>query len=168
MRPWTLCVVALLLGACSDDEVDPQPDGGSSCKNPALAALSKSEKTWKGLAADGGDAYWYERENCVVNSPKGEIFVVQVEGGKAREVSSSSIERDACEVTLNAYADFGASSFEQLYAKCRALLERECTASFATDERGVLRTCRWEDETNCFDNCGEGVHIRRWEFGQSP
>jgi hypothetical protein len=170
---WSLlCALwMLLLTACSDDEdpaqPKPKPDAGETC-NPHLAELTKSEKVWKQLVAEGGDDYWYEHENCLINSPDGQTFLVQVEGGKARKLSDRVIERDECEVTLNAYGGFGAVSFEQHYAMCRMLLAQECTANFATDVRGVLRTCQWEDHGDCFDNCGEGVHIRRWDFGQAP
>ena len=169
MRLRTLGVLAVLLGACSDGDADPKPDGGTQCENPHLDALHESEKAWKRLAAEGGDVYWYEHENCVWNAPEGQTFLVQVEGGKARTSSSQSIERDECQEMLNAYDPFPSSSFEKLYARCRELLERECDASFAADDRDVLRTCQWEaPEPECFDNCGEGVHIRRWDFGQAP
>jgi hypothetical protein len=170
MKRPALCVLLALLGACSDDDEDPKPlpDAGETCKSPGLAALVASEKRWKALAADGGNDYWYEHENCLINAPQGQVFVVQVEAGKPRDESSRDIERSECEITLNALGSVEASTFEQLYAMCHDLFDKACDTEFVADDRGVLRTCRWEDTKHCFDNCGEGVHIRHWDFGQAP
>lgn len=168
MKLATTCAVVLLLAACSDDDADPKPDAGEeACTNPNLAALKQSEKRWKELAADGGDTYWYEHENCVINSPDGHTYTIQVEADKASSVGHKAIDRGDCDMTLNALESFD-GAFEKLYSECRKLLERECDAKFATDDKGVIRTCQWENTKGCADNCGEGVHILRWDFGTAP
>jgi hypothetical protein len=167
MKRPTLFILVVLVAACSADQHE-LPDGGEICKTPQLAALIASEKRWKTLAAKGGDDYWYEHERCSSNALQGSLLVVQVEAGEPREHGMSSIEQSECELELNVYESLGAKTFEELYAMCRKLLEQHCGARFVADDRGVLRTCQWEYTDNCLDNCGEGVHLRRWGFGQAP
>jgi hypothetical protein len=112
-----------------------------------------------------GSTYWYEEENCLVNSLNGDVTLVQVMSGSARVVSRRSIPRSECQSQVNRYDTFVPKSFEQLYLDCRALLEGSCAASARTDERDVLQSCTAPGDSDCLDNCGEGFSLRRWDFG---
>ena len=170
-----MCLAMLLmLAACSrhpSTRVDAGSggDGGGACENPLLAELDRSTEAWGSLAADGGGAtYWYEELNCAPNSPEGTISVIQVSDGVASKVGERTIPQEDCEFQVNRYESFTAKTFEELYAECRALLERDCRAIFGDDDRDLLRGCYGEGPDNCFDNCGEGFYILRWALGMAP
>lgn len=158
-----LCRMGLsLLCGCSDaaDTI--------GCNQASLAALDESAKTWSSLAASRGKTYWYVEENCAPNMPLGNVTVVEVRDGTATTVRREQIDPAQCQASINRYADHVPATFEQIEASCRSLLQRECDAVFESDERGVLRSCSWVGSDDCDDNCGEGIHIRAWDFGSAP
>lgn len=133
------------------------------------AAVRASLERWRALRKAEGSRYWYEEENCATNvasGAAGTVRTVQVGQDGAEQVKLREIERDECEAQVNRYEDFEPQTFEQLYATCKELVTRECDATFVTDDQGIVRTCTWDkDDNKCFDNCGQGFHIRRRGFG---
>lgn len=150
--------------------------GGGDAPKGACAKISASVRAslerWQALRKAEGSRYWYDAENCrtnIVGGPAGTVRTVQVGPDGAEQVKLRDIGRDECEQLVNRYEDFQAQTFEQLYATCKELVARECDATFETDDQGVVRTCAWEgDDNECFDNCGQGFHLRRRGFGAAP
>jgi hypothetical protein len=105
---------------------------------------------------------------CAPNKIQGEVNTIRVDSNGAHIVTTREIEPSDCQAQVNRYEDFEAQTFEALYAACKKLVTRECDARVETDGQGVLRSCTWEGDDLCADNCGEGFHLRRWGFGDAP
>jgi hypothetical protein len=169
-----ILAVSTELAACSHGS--PAAGGGvagsagsapdSSC--PQLEAVRESAEHWRALAAMSGESYWYEEEDCVVNSLDGSTTRVSVQGDSARIIDKAIIARSACEATVNRYEDFTAETFEELYTQCEALVSRHCETAFRVDADGVIKQCSWNDDVRCADACGSGFYLRRWGFGRAP
>jgi hypothetical protein len=174
-----------LMWACGDDEgvvetgdagLDASLDGGRDAASdagldagaaPGLVASSLA--TWSALAAANPGPYWYEDENCRVNSPQGGTNFVQVEQGPARLVGATSFPRSECRASVNRYGTLvGDATMPGLHAACEALLKRRSDTRLRFDAQGVVSECWVGDAPNCRDNCGEGFYLRRWGFGRAP
>jgi hypothetical protein len=134
----------------------------------AVAAVTTSLERWDELGSDDGGIYWYDEEYCAPNMPNGTVTTVQVGPSGPMPVRTRNIERKDCEAQVNRYELLEPSTFEQLYAMCKTLVMRECDTTFTTDDRGVVRSCMWDKDQNCSDNCGQGFHLRAWGFGDAP
>ncbi len=161
------CTTRACLDASSEDADGAPP----SASHPQLPALRTSRAAWDALVAEKGSTYWYDEENCLINSKAGgTVTRVQVQGGQAQIVSTRTIARSECKALVNRFGDFlTPKTLPALYDECAALLDREAERTeFTTDARGVVQTCRYEGDRTCRDNCGEGFAIRAWDLGFAP
>jgi hypothetical protein len=195
-RVWVVAMLIAAIG-CADDETVDAPDGravgdagtgghagsagtgGTAGKagaggrasvdcTRAVAAVTSSLERWSELGSSDAGTYWYEEEYCAPNMPKGIVTTVQVGPSGPMQLRTRNIEPQDCEAHVNRYELLEPSTFEQLYAMCKTLVMRECDTTFTTDERGVVRSCMWDKDENCNDNCGHGFHLRAWGFGDAP
>lgn len=187
------CVAIALALGCSDTksgarlEDTPSKDAGAHAErtptDPATDAmpdrdatpdhddprplLAQSRSAWEALARTNGNTYWYEEENCPLNSTQATRTLVQVSAGEARLVARRVIPRAECSGEMFRYRDFVPVDFPELYDQCEALLATrgERTLDLAVDARNVIRTCRLGRPPGCSDACDEGFHVSNWDFG---
>ena len=156
-------------GPTAGDGCVPGVDSGcplAQGAGPLLERLAESRQAWDTLAASGGETYWYEEQNCVVNvaGGGGDATVVQVEDGVASLASMGPV--DSCVVKVNRYGGLPTLTMNGLYDLCAELLTfRGSAITLTTDARGVVQSCFTPDEPGCFDACGSGFALGGWAFG---
>lgn len=147
----------------SIDSATEEPSGAdATVVDQALAAF-------RALEADAGTTYWYDEENCLINSDTGTITRVQVEGQVARLVGRTTIDQTDCERIVNRYGTFTPELLPELYDRCREVIATGTgRTQISVDPAGFLRSCFYATAPDCLDNCGAGYHLRSLTFGQAP
>jgi len=170
---WWCVYVALWVAANGCDPDTPREDprdasaSESGACSQAVSAVASSLSRWQKLEAGRDSSYWYEEENCAPNNVVGgSVTTVEVSAGRANIADTREISRSDCQASVNRYDSFKAKTLDELYADCTALVRDKCDTNFETDDRGIVRRCTWDDDGDqCFDNCGLGFYLRRWDFG---
>jgi hypothetical protein len=156
----------IALCGCDDGEgrADSGVDSGLDAGGLMPAALATSLATWNALAAANPGPYWYETENCVINSISGSSTVVQVEGFSARAVGQRSYRRSDCKAQVNRLGTLIAP-MPELHSRCANLLARRGDTRLAFDSQGVVSHCYVSDAPDCKDACGDGFYLLARGFG---
>ncbi|HEY6879957.1 MAG TPA: hypothetical protein VI299_18150 [Polyangiales bacterium] len=165
-----LAMSALLMCSACHEETTRDMDGGAVV---LPARLADSLESWQALAAANPGPYWYEEENCLVNSSTGSSSIVQVEDNVARVVGSKTFPRSECKALVNRYGGIagfsgGPPTLPGLHDVCAALMKRRDDVKVAFGAEGVVRECWVGTSPGCSDNCGEGFFLLRRGFGLAP
>jgi hypothetical protein len=144
---------------------DAEGDAHEPPASPIEDYLRQSEAAWQQLERQNGGSYWYELEDCVVNSMVGRLHLVQVENGRARTVGSREIPASACRTVVNSLGP-SIGTFPELYESCRAMSRRAMPLSVALG--APPSHCYRSTSPQCFDACGEGFALRSFGWGGAP
>lgn len=147
-------------------------DGAAEALAQRLDQLAQSRRAWEALASASAGPYWYEEENCALNSVRGRSSVVQIDADGGYVAELRTFARTECQALVNRYGDLRSGSSGQaapplleLYAQCATQLSSRPDSTLTFDARGVVKDCWVGDAPRCKDNCGSGFSLRQWGFG---